>query len=148
MCWPSVQNVCFKNLLTLKRTVHDRLFTNATSVSFYCMSTKRTNCHCMLITTIKLPSGRCSTHHGNSDLQPCMVLLRKDESNIPYKSMNTNLYSRMSYLQMTLRLSIRVKVVRLHSFRIWFASNDFTDLESWLERGYVGVSVFLKNNRQ
>ena len=63
-----------------------------------------------------------------------MALWGKDKSNIPYEFMNRNLYSPMSHLQMTLTL--------------WFASNDFTDLESWLERGNVGVSASPKNKRQ
>ena len=54
----------------------------------------------------------------------------------------------MSHLQMTLTLSLRVKVGQRHPHKIWFASNDFTDLESWLERGNVGVSASPKNKRQ
>lgn len=77
-----------------------------------------------------------------------MVLWGKDKSNIPYEFMNRNLYSPMSHLQMTLTLSLRVKVGQRHPHKIWFASNDFTDLESWLERGNVGVSASPKNKRQ
>ena len=74
-----------------------------------------------------------------------MALWGKDKSNIPYEFMNMNLYSPMSHLQMTLTLSLRVKVGQ---HKIWFASNDFTDLESWLDRGNVGVSASPKNKRQ